>query len=260
MICRFLLLCCCLTPLVVDADALAPVPIRPFTVAERLAHDPSLFTQGMVIQHGQLYESGGNYGRSRLSVRGLTRPEPTMGRRLPARWFAEGITIHNNQLWMITWREGIAVSVLLPSLEPAAQFRYRGEGWGLTSDGQSLIMSDGSARLAWRNPADFSVTRTLDVLADGQPVTQLNELEWVNGWILANVWQTPWIVGISPDSGQVAFKLSTAGLLSDKEAKTADVPNGIAYDADRDALYLSGKLWPWMFRIDHASALIPPAS
>jgi len=231
------------------ADGLDSVPELPVTIVKQLPHDARVFTQGMAIHGGVLIESSGIYGRSAIFTRTLDNTKPIDAKRTPKRWFAEGLAVHNNTVWLITWREGIAQQLSLPALEPLSRWRYDGEGWGLTSDGDELVMSDGSEWLRWRTPTDFSVTRNLRVHAAGQPIKNINELEWVNGWILANIWQSEWIIGIDPDTGGVAFKLSTRNLLTDSEQQRANVANGIALDASSGKLYISGKYWPKMFEI-----------
>jgi glutamine cyclotransferase len=171
---------------------------------------------------------------------------------LPPRWFAEGIAAHAGRLFLLTWREGVAQSFSLPELEPGPVFEYPGEGWGLASDGSQLIQSDGSNVLAWRDPQDFTVTRRLAVHAGGIPLTQLNELEWIDGWIVANVWLSDYVVGIDPASGCVRWKLALEKLLDRRERRQADVLNGVAWEPDRRRLWVTGKRWPWLFglRVD----------
>jgi glutamine cyclotransferase len=229
------------------ADPLAAIPELTFTVEERLPHDRTLFTQGIAFAGDLLVESSGGYRASRLVLRRLDEPQPRRTVDLPRGWFAEGIAPHGGRLFLLTWREGVAQSFSLPELEPGPTFAYTGEGWGLTSDGSQLIQSDGSNVLAWRNPQDFAVTRRLAVHAGSTPLTQLNELEWVNGWIVANVWLSDYVVGIDPASGCVRWKLSLQELLDGRERRKADVLNGVAWDQTRQRLWVTGKLWPWLF-------------
>lgn len=231
------------------AEAAAPVSVKtlPFQISAKRAHDRTLFTQGMVFHGETLIESGGNYGESRIVARRIDSPTPLRARKIPAAWFGEGIAIHGNRLVLLTWREGIAQSFSLPALEPQERFSYRGEGWGLTSDGESLIQSNGSATLTWRSPQDFSLRRELAVTAGGKPADMLNELEWVEGWVLANVWQTDRVVAIDPTTGIVHWQLELGGLLNARERAKTDVTNGLAWHAPSRTLWVSGKLWPWMF-------------
>ncbi len=228
---------------------LQSLPTLPHTVLQRVPHDHTLFTQGLAIDDGLLLESGGNYGRSRLLLRRLDDARPLRSRTLPADWFAEGITVHDGRLYLLTWKEGVMQRFSLPGLEAEQRFHYHGEGWGLTSDGTQLIQSDGSATLRWRSPEDFRELHSLDVRVGRQPLLRLNELEWVNGWLLANVWLTDSVVAIDPRTGCAQWRLELGALLDAGERRRADVLNGIAWDADSRLLWVSGKLWPWLFAL-----------
>lgn len=246
---RFSLVLALLLLVAPGAEAATPVQVKtlPFQISAKRAHDRTLFTQGMVFHGDTLIESGGNYGESRIVARRIDSPTALRVRKIPAAWFGEGIAIHGNRLVLLTWREGVAQSFSLPALEPQERFSYRGEGWGLTSDGESLIQSNGSATLTWRDPKDFSLRRELAVTAGGKPADMLNELEWVEGWVLANVWQTDRVVAIDPVTGIVHWQLELNGLLNARERAKTDVTNGLAWHAPSRTLWVSGKLWPWMF-------------
>ncbi|MBK6286998.1 MAG: glutaminyl-peptide cyclotransferase [Pseudomonadales bacterium] len=241
-------------------DPLAALPELPFVIEQRIAHDQTLFTQGMAFDGDTLLESGGGYRQSRLVSRTLLSAAPVASIGLEREWFAEGLTVQNGQLLLLTWQEGIAQQYSLPELKPLQRFRYRGEGWGLTSDGTHLIQSDGSAILRWRDPADFHVVKELHVRAGGKVLKLLNELEWAQGWILANIWLSDWIVGIDPVTGKAAWKIDVGELLSAAERRTADVPNGIAWHAPSGRLWVSGKHWPWLFCLQVALPPIAPAA
>jgi glutaminyl-peptide cyclotransferase len=241
-------------------DPLNDIPRLPYTIVARLEHDKGLYTQGMVVRDGQLLESSGNYGRSRLIVRGFDRPDALRSVNLPRRWFAEGIAVHKDVLYLLTWREGIVQTYSLPILQPLQRFRYQGDGWGLTSDGRQLIQSDGSHTLVWRDPLDFRETRRLKVHVEGRPLNQLNELEWIDGWLLANVWMSDWIVGIDPRNGQVEWTISLKGMLNKHEQRDADVANGIAWDAERRCIWVTGKYWPWLFALKTTLPPLPELS
>ncbi|MCB1630610.1 MAG: glutaminyl-peptide cyclotransferase [Pseudomonadales bacterium] len=228
---------------------LPTLPTNPYAIVKRMSHDRTLFTQGLLIDRGKLIESGGNYGESRLLLRTLADPRPLRTHRLPVRWFAEGIAVHDGKLHLLTWREGVMQRFSLPELEPEQRFDYRGEGWGLASDGTHLIQSDGSATLRWRSPAEFSEWRRLTVRVGKQPLERLNELEWVNGWLLANVWLTDSVVAIDPRNGCARWRLELGELLDASERRSTDVLNGIAWDADTGLLWVTGKLWPWLFAL-----------
>lgn len=246
---RLFLLACTLLALAVAADPLERVQELPVTVLRRLPHDPAIWTQGFAFYGDTLFESSGLYRESRLLSRPLESVTPERQLKLPRTWFAEGLAIIGDAAYLLTWHEGIAQRYRLPDLRPEGQFRYKGEGWGLTSDGEALIMSDGSSALVWRNPRNFKEQRRLEVRATGEPITRLNELEWADGWILANVWLRDWVVGIDPRSGEVAWKFSVAELLSDAERRRADVANGIAWHPASRRLYVTGKRWPHIFEI-----------
>ena len=208
-------------------------------------HNPEHFTQGLFFYGDDLYESFGGYGES-----GLARKDPQTGRTLrqlefSARYFAEGATMAGGSIYVLTWQEGVAFFLNPDSLEMEGWFNYPGEGWGLTYDGRRLIRSDGSNTLYFYNAGQLQ--GTLDVYDGDQPVTHLNELEWLpeQKLILANVWRTERIAAIDPESGRVAFWLDMAALVPENLRGDIDyVPNGIAIAPDGKTLWLTGKCWP----------------
>jgi glutaminyl-peptide cyclotransferase len=213
-------------------------------------HDPECYTQGLVWQDGELYESCGLYGKS-----SLRRVDPSTGavRRqveVPAADFAEGLALVGERLLQLTWREGTLLSYDRKSFARTGETRYEGEGWGLCYDGRRLVMSDGSDRLSLRDPQSFAKTGEIQVTRDGIPVEQLNELECVGGAIWANVWQTDEILRIDPATGHVTGALDAAGLLSPAERQHTDVLNGIAWDPAKRRFWITGKLWPKMFEAE----------
>lgn len=221
-----------------------------YEVINTYPHDPDAFTQGLVYKDGYLYESTGRNGQS--SIR---RVELTTGRVLQKfdvaqEYFAEGLTIFNNRAYQLTWQNHIGFIYDEKTFDLKGSFNYEGEGWGLTHDGKSLILSDGTNKLRFLNPETFAVERTVDVVHDNRPVTQINEIEYVKGMILANIWQTDLIVIIDPQSGKIIGKADLSGLLpaSDRTSST-DVLNGIAYDSTGDRLFVTGKLWSKLFQI-----------
>ncbi len=222
------------------------VPVRVLAV---YPHDPEAFTQGLLWAGGHLYESTGLYGRS--SVREVELESGRVLRRadLPAEDFGEGLARVDRRLIQLTWREERAHVWSLDGLERVGDFDYRGEGWGLTFDGRSLIESDGSALLSFRSPVDFHLERTLAVRRGGRAVPYLNELEWVDGAVYANIWQSDEVVRIDPASGEVTGAWDASGLLDPAERARADVLNGIAWNPDRRVFYLTGKLWPSLFEV-----------
>jgi glutamine cyclotransferase len=220
-------------------------------IADRIPHDTAAFTQGLVWHGGALYESTGLFGSS-----SLRRIDPHTGEvdaivSLPKRLFGEGIAVHGQRLYQLTWRSGIVLLYALETLVAQDTFRYSGEGWGLTSYGDSLIMSDGTSRLRVVDPATFRVTRTLDVVDGGAPVKSLNELEYINGEIWANVWGSAWIARIDPTSGRVRSWVDVSELWrADPRGSHQNVANGIAYDATARRILITGKRWSWMYLVE----------
>ena len=230
-------------------DPLAAVPVLPFTLVAKRAHDRHLFTQGMAFHGNLLVESGGNYRESRVLVRDTDTPSPRIQQRLPATWFGEGLAVQDERVVVLTWREQVAQVFSLPDLRAVTRFHYEGEGWGLTWDGTHFIHSDGSEHLVWRDPRTFAVQHSITVRAGNEPVPMLNELEWVEGRLFANVWLTDTVVVIDPANGQVIGRLDLSQLLNPAEKRRADVLNGIAWQASKRLLWVSGKNWPWMFAL-----------
>jgi glutaminyl-peptide cyclotransferase len=212
-------------------------------------HDRDAYTQGLVWHEGKLYESTGQYGDSELR-----RVDPTSGvvethRKLSSFHFGEGLARVDNRLVQLTWRTGIAFVYDLQSFDDVERFSYEGEGWGLCSDGRRLVVSDGSDQLTFRDPDSFQLLGSLGVTLESRPVYRLNELECVAGWIYANVYQTDTIVRIDPTSGEVTGIVDASGLLSKEESVGVDVLNGIAFDADEEVFFLTGKYWPKLFEV-----------
>lgn len=212
-------------------------------------HDPTAFTQGLLFLDGFLYEGTGLHGRSSIRKVKLETGEVVQRRDLPSAYFGEGIAAWGSTLYQLTWQSGLAVVYDRQTLTPRRTFTYPGEGWGLTHDGQALIMSDGSDQLRFLEPATFAERRRVRVTAAGVPVLRLNALAYVKGEIFANVWQTDYLARIDPKSGRVTGWIALVGLLSPDEAAAADVLNGTAYDKERDRLFVTGKLWPKLFEI-----------
>jgi glutaminyl-peptide cyclotransferase len=188
-------------------------------------------------------------GRSSIRRVKLETGEVLQQRPVPEQYFGEGIVVWQSDLIELTWRSEVALVYDRTTFAPRRTFRYSGEGWGLTEDGTSLIMSDGSAELRVLDPATFLERRRIRVTAEGAPVRNLNELEVVKGEIFANIWQTDYIARVSPAKGNVTGWVDLSGLLSAAERANTDVLNGIAYDAAHDRLFVTGKLWPKLFEI-----------
>ncbi|MBY0507452.1 MAG: glutaminyl-peptide cyclotransferase [Bryobacteraceae bacterium] len=229
--------------------AMAESPVARYRVVKAYPHDPGAFTQGLIYLDGFLYESTGLNGRSSLRMTELATGKVLQRQPVPAQYFAEGMTNFGGQLFQLTWQSGKAFVYDRFSFKLLREHTYTGEGWGLTNDGKRLILSDGTAQIRFIDPKTFAVTGKLNVTDQGKPVDRLNELEYVKGEILANVWQTELIARISPVSGKVLGWIDLSGLLTPSEAQGVDVLNGIAYDAKQDRLFVTGKLWPKLFEI-----------
>jgi glutamine cyclotransferase len=233
------------------APAAVPV-LRPQVLAE-LPHDPASFTQGFEIDGDVLYEGTGLQGRSQLRE---LDPGTGVVRRsvpLPGQLFGEGITVVGDRIWQLTWRDGVALEWDRATLALRRQVPLEGEGWGLCTDGGRLVRSDGTDRLRFHDPDTFAETGSVAVTLDGGPLTQLNELECVEGQVWANVWQTDRIVRIDPADGRVTAVVDAAGLLDPARRAGTDVLNGIAALPDANGEFLiTGKLWPTTFRVRFA--------
>ena len=227
----------------------ASVPVWGYTVVRAYPHDRDAFTQGLQYLDGVLYEGTGLNGRSSIRKVTLETGEVVLRRDVPAQYFGEGIVVWQSELFELTWQSGVALIYDRATFAPRRSVRYQGEGWGLTHDGVSLVMSDGSDTLRFLDPATFGERRRLKVTAAGAPLRALNELEFVKGEIFANVWQTDFLARIDPKTGRVTGWVDLQGLLSGRERESTDVLNGIAYDAAGDRLFVTGKLWPRLFEI-----------
>ena len=234
------------------APAAAPVaaaPVHGYEVVRSYPHDAEAFTQGLVYRDGFLYESTGLNGRSSLRKVRLETGQVTQLRSIDAKYFAEGLTDWGNRLLQLTWSTNVGFVYDLSSFEPLRTFSYQGEGWGLTHDRTRLIMSDGTPVLRFLDPATQREAGRLTVRDGDQTVDDLNELEFVKGQVYANVWLTDRIAMIDPATGRVGGWIDLTGLLTRTAPMADDVLNGIAYDAEGDRLFVTGKLWPRVFEI-----------
>ena len=234
---------------VVTSDSAQSIPVlRPEVLAE-VPHDPSAFTQGLELHEGTLYEGTGLEGRSQLRVLDPATGEVQRAESLPGQLFGEGIAVAGDRIWQLTWQDGVVLEWDRTTLTLRQQLPLDGEGWGLCNDGTRLVRSDGTDRLRFHDPVTFAETGSVTVTIDGEPVTQLNELECVDGQVWANVWPSDVLVRIDPASGQVTAAVDAAGLLDPEQRANADaVLNGIAA-LGNDEYLLSGKLWPVSFRV-----------
>jgi glutaminyl-peptide cyclotransferase len=220
-----------------------------YEVVATFPHDPNAFTQGLQYVDGDLYEGTGLNGQSTLRRVELTSGSVEQQISIPEQYFGEGITVLEDRIYQLTWKSQVAFLYDRASFEQVGQFSYPTEGWGLTYDGEDLLMSDGSATIFRRDPATFAEEGRFTVLDSGVPVNRLNELEYIEGELWANVWQTDEIVIIDPGSGEVTGRVDFSGLLPAEDAAGADVLNGIAYDDEHDRIFVTGKLWPTLFEV-----------
>jgi glutaminyl-peptide cyclotransferase len=228
----------------------APVVRYGYQVVNVWPHDPNAFTQGLIFSDGKLLESTGQEGRSSLRRVELQTGSVLQRVPVPEPYFAEGLTLLNGKLYQLTWQHQVGFIYDAQKLEQVGKFNYTGEGWGLTTDGHSLILSDGSNRIRFIDPDSFRVTKTIAVLDGQTPVNELNELEYVQGEIYANIWHDQRIVTIDPQTGRVTGWIDLSGLLQPGEVVDPDaVLNGIAYDESTHRLFVTGKLWPHLFEI-----------
>jgi glutamine cyclotransferase len=235
--------------------AIEAVPVYGYRIVNVYPHDPEAFTQGLVFHDGILYEGTGLWGESTLRKVDLESGEILKLYSLPPQYFGEGITIYGDRVIQLTWREETGFVYDKDSFEWLETFTYTTEGWGLTHDGTRLIMSDGTATLYFWDPETFEETGRVQVYDDDGPVVRVNELEYIQGLVYANVWLTDLVAIIDPQSGRVTAYIDLGGLLeAEDRGERVDVLNGIAYDPAGDRLFVTGKLWPKLFEIE----LIPP--
>jgi glutaminyl-peptide cyclotransferase len=226
-----------------------PAPVAGYRVVKVYPHDRQAFTQGLQYVDGVLFEGTGQHGQSGIRRVKLETGEVLQQQPLDSKYFGEGITVWRDTIVQLTWQSETGFVYDKSSFKQTRSFNYTGEGWGLTHDGTRLIMSDGSAVIRFLDPATFKEAGRITVKDNGVAIKNLNELEFVNGEILANIWQTTRIARISPKTGDVVGWIDLAGLLDPREAVGTDVLNGIAYDAKGDRLFVTGKWWPKLFEI-----------
>jgi glutamine cyclotransferase len=233
----------CLVPLVFADDT--------YRIVHTYPHDPHAFTQGLVFVDGHLYESTGLNGHSTLRMVDLETGRVRQEQPVDSKYFAEGLTGWGSTLVQLTWQTGVALVYDRFSFRLLRSFSYAGEGWGLTHDAKSLIVSDGTPVLRFFNPATFKQVRRVTVKDHGKPVANINELEYVRGQVYANIWHSGRIARIDPKTGKVLGWIDLAGLLPAAERSSPEaVLNGIAWDAAHDRLFVTGKLWPTLFEIE----------
>jgi len=230
--------------------AAAELPVAGYRIERVFPHDPGAFTEGLFYRDGFLYESTGLVGRSDIRKVRLETGTVVARVAIPPQLFGEGIIDWNDRIISLTWQTGIGFRWSLEGFRPLGTFRYAGEGWGMTRNDRELVMSDGTPTLRFLDPETLAVRRRLEVTAEGQPLRNINELEWVKGEIFANIWQTDLIARIDPASGRVTGWIDLSGLRERAATPGIDsVANGIAYDRTRDRLFVTGKHWRSLFEI-----------
>lgn len=228
-------------------DTGAPIQYG-YRVVDVYPHDPNAFTQGLVVRDGQLYEGTGLEGESSLRRVDLATGRVERRRELDEQYFGEGIAILDGRIYQLTWQHNVGFVYDLETFERLGTFGYEGEGWGLTDNGSELIMSDGTPVVRFLDPMTLETKRTITVRDGETPIGDLNELEYIDGEVWANVWQTDRIVRFDPDGGRVTGWIDLSSLYP-RRVPDADVLNGIAYDADANKIFITGKKWPQLYEI-----------
>jgi glutamine cyclotransferase len=230
-----------------------PPPVYAVEVVATTPHDDQAFTEGLFYKDGAFYEGTGGDGTVEEGTSGIRKVKPETGevvasQDLPTPYFGEGVIAWKDKLYEVTWKDQKGFIYGLGDFKPQGEFAYKGEGWGLTQDGTSIIMSDGTPTLKFVDPATFATRSTLTVTANGCPVKNLNELEWIDGQIYANIWQTDLIARIDPKTGKVLSFLDV-NALKPGTANQDEVANGIAYDAAKKRIFVTGKHWSKMYEV-----------
>ncbi len=232
-------------------DAPVSPPVYGYRMVESYPHDSNAFTQGLIHVEGHLFEGTGRYGESALRRVDLATGRVEQETRLEPRLFGEGITMWRGRIVQLTWRERLGLIYDAVTFQRQGTFRFEGEGWGITHDGRHWILSDGTARLRFLDPESHRVVRRLRVHEGDRPIRYLNELEYVAGEVWANLWGRDLIVRIAPESGAVTGYIDLSGLYPPAERLGPEaVLNGIAYDAETDRLFVTGKYWPRLYQIE----------
>jgi glutaminyl-peptide cyclotransferase len=237
------------TPMLGIPQRAGQVPVLNVKLVRAYPHDPHAFTQGLEYYRGYLYESTGIAGQSTLRKVALQTGEVLQRISLPSQYFGEGLTIFQGKIYQLTWLSKKGFVYDLRSFRRVGEFPYDTEGWGLTHDDRSLIMSDGTNKIRYIDPVSFAVTRTIELYAEGQGVVNLNELEYVKGEIFANIWHSPRIARIDARSGQLLAWIDLISIASKEPHSDEAVLNGIAYDQAGDRLFVTGKNWSKLFEI-----------
>lgn len=246
--CGFTALCVCLTHLN-QLLAATDASCRNVMTVAAYPHDAEAFTQGLLWHDGALYEGTGLYGSSALRRVELESGKAQAETRLAADFFGEGIALHDGKLYQLTWKRGVAYVYDAQTLERTGVQSYSGQGWGLASNGTHLIQSNGSDTLTVRRPQNFEAVREVRVCDGEKRIRLLNELEWVDGMLYANVWRENHIAAIDIKTGQVRYWLDISAIAQREAALGGGVPNGIAWDAKGERLFITGKRWAYVYHI-----------
>ena len=234
-----------------SSTSINAIPVYNYQILNTYPHDQSAFTEGLVFEDGVLYEGTGLYKYSNLRRVELETGKLLQVRELPNQYFGEGITIYKNKIIQLTWKSHLGFVYDKYNFELLQEFNYPTEGWGITYDGNYLIMSDGTSTLHFLDPETFEEISQIEVYENDIPIIKINELEYVQGEIFANIWLTERIARINPLTGQVTGWIDLKGILSPEDrSEKVDVLNGIAYDAKNDRLLVTGKFWPKLFEIE----------
>ncbi len=226
-----------------------PIPVLTVKLVRTYPHDPHAFTQGLEYYRGYLYESTGIAGQSTLRKVVLESGQVIQKVSVPPEYFGEGLTIFHDKIYQLTWLSKKGFIYDLRTFRQVGEFPYDSEGWGLTHDDKSLIMSDGTNKIRYIDPVSFAVTRTIELYAEGQGVVNLNELEYVKGEILANIWHSTRIARVDPRSAQVVAWIDLSSIVAKEPHREEEVLNGIAYVKSADRLFVTGKNWSKLFEI-----------
>jgi glutaminyl-peptide cyclotransferase len=219
-------------------------------VVARYPHDQNAFTQGLLFHEGKLYESTGIEGQSSLRRVHIETGRVEQRHNVDDRYFAEGLALVGDELFQLTWQDNTAFVYNLANFRQVASHAYEGEGWGLTYNGESLVMSDGTPTLRFIDPATFAVVRTVTVTDDGRAQRNLNELEYIDGEVWANIWLEDRVARIDPEDGHIVGWIDLSALYPASRRPIDAVVNGIAWDPESDRIFVTGKLWPVMFEIE----------
>jgi len=249
--------CSCLNsvpPIKPEPAVPPPIPVYTCKVVNTFPHDRQAFTQGLAFENGILYEGTGGYGSSSIRKVDMESGRVLQEYKLPARYFGEGITLYKDTLIQLTWKSNAGFVYDKNSFKLLREFAYPTDGWGITHDGSRIIMSDGTSNLYFLDPESFKTIGYVEVHDKNGPVNMLNEMEYIDGKIYANVWATDNIAIIDPDDGSVTGWIDLSGLRgAGNNSNSTDVLNGIAYDAQTGRMFVTGKLWPQLFEITQST-------